>query len=535
MKAKAITTGLAVLAGLVVVGYLGIWKWGLERTWVPEGYSLQITQLTGSPVPSGTYAGNGQQGVVEQMLGPGRHFLTPWMYQTRLVKDFEVPPGHIALVRNNVGKDLPEGRFLAGPDEKGTQRKVLTSGVWRINEYGQTPYVQPQYAGGGSVRTQPMLFIPPGYVGVQTLAEGDKKGIQAEVLQAGYYAINPEEVKVTIIGIGYDVLDMHVTYENVKTTDKTGGSKMMRRPKEGTGVSFPLADGKQMYLDITVVWGIFPKDAPRIVGEYGTLDMLEEKIILPQVLSICKNAGSDLTTRDFIAGTTRDKFQERVTQDLQKIGKEKGIHFLIALVRGFHPDPEIAETIQAKMLAEEEMITLGIEKQRDTVAADLEAARRKVATALRDFDAQTEALAAAEREEGIKTAAMTKAQADRKVASVDKQVAEIRAQGTRISGKAEADVIEMTAKAEAELMKLMVKAYGGAEAFNMVTFAEKLPADLRIDYHYAGPGTFWTDTAARFQEAALRKLVADQQARENGGAPAVVPARAPRVAATQPR
>jgi regulator of protease activity HflC (stomatin/prohibitin superfamily) len=506
---KVIFYGLASLVIIAAIAYEGAWRWGVERIWVPPHESRELIRLTGGAAPKDSYAGPGQQGIVEQMLGPGRHFLMPWEYSTKVVPDFEVPPGHIALVRNNVGKDLPEGRYIAGPDEKGTQQMVLTPGVWRLNEFGQTHYIQPDYTAKGFTDTQPMTYIPPGYVGVQTLTEGPNKGILPTVLQPGYYALNPEQVKVTVVAVGYDVFEMHVDYETATVKDKDGNDKQVLKPKEGTGISFPLADGKQMYLDLTVVWGVYPADAPRIVSDYGTLDMLEEKIILPQIMSICKNAGSDMTTRDFIAGNTRDKFQEKVTTDLQAIGKEKGIHFLIALVRGFHPDPQIVETIQAKMLAEEELITLATEQDRDTVAAELEAAKRKVATALQDFDSETAALVAEEKEEGLKNAATVKAEADRKVAAIDRQVAELNAEGVKIDGKAEADVIEITSRAQAELMQLLVGAYGGADNFNLATFAKSLPDDLRIEYHYAGPGTLWTDVQGGMQETAAKKILSD--------------------------
>lgn len=512
---KHLIRSIAILAALFCVLYLGVWKWMIERTWVPAGKSMQLTRLTGAPASVDGYAQESQQGVIEQMLGPGRHFLMPWEFQTKIVEDFEVPPGQIALLRNNVGKDLPEGRFIANPTEKGTQRRILTPGIWRLNEFGQAHYVQPQMASRGG-KTQPMVFVPPGYVGVQTLTEGPDKGILPSVLQAGYYATNPELIRVTYVGIGYDVMDVHTEYENVKVKDKDGNLKTIKKPKEGTGVSFPLADGKQMYLDATVVWGVFPEDAPRVVREYGTLDDLQDKIIIPQVVSICKNAGSDLTTQDFIRGVTREQFQERFTQELQRIGKDKGIHFLIALVRGFHPDPEIAETIQAKMIAEEEMITLGYEQQRDSAAADLEAAKRKVQTALRDFDAQTAAMVAGEKEEGLKQAATMKADADRKVAAIDKLAAEITAKATLIAGKADADVQEMTARSEAQLQTLMVSAYGGAKNYNLATFAKALPPNLQVEYRYAGAGTLWTDIRGDAVDVAARKTLAEQSGSSNG-------------------
>jgi hypothetical protein len=196
------------------------------------------------------------------------------------------------------------------------------------------------------------------------------------------------------------------------------------------------------------------------------------------------------------------------------MGKEKGIHFLIALVKGFHPDPEITATIQARMLAEEEIITLSTEQARDTVAGELESAKRKVATALSDFNSETTALVAKQKEEGLKEAAMAKATADRQVAALDRQVAEIAAKGVQIDGKAEADVLERTGKAQAELMKLLVNAYGGPDAFNLATFAKNLPEDLRVEYHYAGPGTLWTDQSV--QDIAARKVI-------SSGPPAIAP------------
>ena len=135
---KNIVLCLLIVVAAFLVHYVGLWRWGIERTWVPAQSSLQLTRLTGSPAPKDSYAGAGEQGVIKEMLGPGRHFLMPWAYSTKVVPDFEVPPGHIALVRNNIGKDLPDGRFLAKPDEKVTHEQILTPGVYLIIEFGQT-------------------------------------------------------------------------------------------------------------------------------------------------------------------------------------------------------------------------------------------------------------------------------------------------------------------------------------------------------------------------------------------------------------
>ncbi len=480
-----IIVGVAFMIGVVALGSL-VWVW-MKYNYCDYGSSLYITRRTGTVSPESQYASEGEKGVQEKMLGPGRHFRNPWTYSVTKVDDVRIPPGFIGVIKNNVGQPLTAGQRLAEPGQQGTLRRVLTPGRWRINTFGQVVE-----------RIEPATIIKPGYVGVQTVLEGDESGTLDKVLQAGYYNINPTERKVQHLEIGYRVWEQAVEYS-------TRGSKQVL--KEGSGVSFPLADGKQMHLDMTVVWGIFPKDAPRIIKDYGKIADVESKIIQPRVESICKNAGSDLTTKEFIEGATREKFQNDVTVQLKAFGEKKGIHFLIALVRGFHPSSDIKEQIQATLIAEEEKTTLKFEQDRATIAADLEKAQRKVEIASKDFDAETEALVQEELEKGKKKAAEIQAEADRIVAELQKRTALIDADIVKIAGQAEADVIEAKKKAEATRLQLLIAAYGGADQYNLATFAEFLPADIRIEYRYAGPGTFWTDAKAVLSDLAAKKIL----------------------------
>ena len=113
------------------------WKWVICRTYCPLGHSLQVTSKTGGIADKDGYSQKGQKGVYEQTPGPGRHFYNPYYFSVEQVPDMEIKPGRIGIVRNNVGQDLPNGRYLAKPDEKGTQRQFLTPGTWRINPFGQ--------------------------------------------------------------------------------------------------------------------------------------------------------------------------------------------------------------------------------------------------------------------------------------------------------------------------------------------------------------------------------------------------------------
>jgi hypothetical protein len=495
---------VAAVVLLVVVGYGLVWKWGMCRRWVPYGQSLLLTRKTGEPSERDRYAKKGQQGVVEQMRGPGRHLdINPWVYSTELVQDIYVPPGKMLVLKSNVGEELPDGRFLATPGEKGTLKKVRTPGVWRVNSYG-VEVVKPP---GGNELWEAEI-IPPGYVGVQTLQEGPQKGIQPNVLQPGYYNPNPKLIDIKQKEIGFVVLTLMTEFETAPVSQGQGqGQKKIQKPVEGTGVSFPLRDGNQMFLDFTVVWGITPENAPKILEKYGTNAMVEDKIIKPQVTSICKNLGSDLSTKEFIEGATREKFQEAVTTELKEMGEDKGIEVLIALVRGFHPDVRIKEQIQARMLAEEEKETLSIEQKRDTVAARLEQARKMVQVAVQDFNAQTSAMVEGEREKGLKEAAQLKAQADREVASLRKDTARVNAEARRIEGQASADVVEAQKKAEAKELELKIQAFGGPVSYNKAKWAELLSDDLKIEYRYSGEGTFWTDAVGDLRDLAAKQIL----------------------------
>ena len=174
------------------------------------------------------------------------------------------------------------------------------------------------------------------------------------------------------------------------------------------------------------------------------------------------------------------------------------------------------------------------------MAAELEAAKKQVEIAKNDFDAETDALVSGELEAGLKQAAEIKAETDRKVAELKKQTADLQAQITKILGKAEAEVVEATQKAEASRQKLLVDAYGGADAFKLAQFAQGLPDDLSLEYRVTGLGTWWTDAGSNLDKAlapaVLQKLQTDAAKDAAQAAPkqAVAAPAAPLQAAQKP-
>jgi regulator of protease activity HflC (stomatin/prohibitin superfamily) len=438
----------------------------------------------------------GTKGVWKDVRGEGRHFFNPIEYSVEKQHDVvEIDEGSIGVLESLSGEQLPAGEFIVkeGQNKKGVMERVLTPGKWRINPYQYKWTVQPATA------------IRPGYVGCVTrlageqsgegqLADAGQRGIQKNVLQPGTYYLNPREYKVEEIWVGYS----EITLESV---------------------TFPSKDGFTIQLDISVVWGLLPKDVPAIMNKFGNTQAVIDKIIRPQLESICRIEGSKYGAKEFIEGTSRELFQKTFTEQLVHEAKIRNIDVLLGLVRDIHVPLELREPIQKAKIAAEEQLTKEEQRKTQVVQNELEELKSGVLKGVREVEAETEQKVANLRAEGARKVATIGADKEVAMAEINNKVAQIQADRERILGKADADVIEMTQKAEADRFQKMVQAMGDPEAYANYIFAMKLPDDLKIYLRYAGPGTFWTDLKSFEQVGASRLL----QENSEKNSPAAVP------------
>ncbi len=87
----------------------------------------------------------------------------------------------------------------------------------------------------------------------------------------------------------------------------------------GKGIEFPSSDGFPIHLDYTAIWGILPEQAPDVVRQFGTLKDVEQKVILPQIESICRLHGSRRGAVDLLVGDTREQFQNETSAELERV------------------------------------------------------------------------------------------------------------------------------------------------------------------------------------------------------------------------
>src|SRR5205823_2974966 len=147
------------------------------------------------------------------------------------------------------------------------------------------------------------------------LANEGERGTLQDVLQPGVYFINPKLQKVTLIEIGFNEFSQH------------------HGNKTDSQISFPSDTGFMIRVGVTIIWGIDPRHASQIINEFGNTDGVLEKVIEPQLRSICRNIGSTYAARDFIQGEKREQFQNALKQEVQRVCRQKNIEVLLALVR----------------------------------------------------------------------------------------------------------------------------------------------------------------------------------------------------------
>jgi len=505
-----------LIVAVIFLGFCGLvafgaFHWIVNRVYVPPGNSL-LLRYKGPLIfgerkdaKAGHFAKEGEIGVLAEMRGPGRHFYCPIWWQRDVVPDYVVKPGEVAIVTSKLGDPLPKGEFLVDGDlgntkNKGILRKAYGPGRYRANPYAyefkiiatETEEVSQQVKHAGWVT------IPTGYVGVVTYladnpAESKRAGIQPEVLPPGLYPVNPRQRQIDIVEIGYRELSLHVT----KKTDKQGqialdesGEPM---PLPDTGINFPSNDGFEIQMDFTAIWGVMPENAPEIVRKFGNMEAVEQKVIVPQSESICRNNGSKLGAVELLVGDSRQKFQDDTSTEFEQVLLDKGVTLLYGLVRHIYIPQAVRFPIQQSFIADELKLTRDQERETAKTEADLREAEKKVDLEAEKVRVETLKLVANVQAEGEKLSREIEAETKQLVAAVDKQVAELEAQKTVVLGEAKAKAEQMQREAKAEKFSLAVEAFGEGSAYTQWQFAEGLPEAIDLQLLYAGEGTLWTD------------------------------------------
>lgn len=498
----------AVVALVLGIGLLGF-HWFVNRIYVPPGHSLLLRYkgplLFGSRETArpGYWAAEGEIGVLERLRGPGRHFYCPIWWERTIVPDILIKPGEVGIVTCKLGDPLPEGEFLVDGEigethHKGVLRKVLGPGRYRINPYGyEVKVVKTEITDAGAGKKYSgWVQVPIGYVGVVTnLARNpltrQEAGIQDKVLPPGLYPINPREQQIDIVGVGMWETSINIDTGKDRLQLDSTGEPILEQMKGG--ITFPSADGFGIVMDFTAIWGLMPDQAPNAIRKFGNVELVENKVVLPQIESICRNNGSEYSAVKLLVGKEREEFQNKVQTEFQNVLEEKDITFRFGLVRHIYIPKEVREPIQTAFIADELKLTREQEQLTAKTEGDLREAERKVTLQTETVNAETAKLVAEKLAEGDKTAAETDAETRKLTAAIEKETADLETQAKVMLGQAENDGKKLIEQAKANRFKLAVQAFGTPSAYNNWIFAQGLPENIELKLLYAGKGTMWTD------------------------------------------
>ena len=146
----------------------------------------------------------------------------------------------------------------------------------------------------------------------------------------------------------------------------------------GKGIEFPSSDGFPIHLDFTAIWGILPEQAPNVVRQFGTLKDVEQKVVLPQIESICRLHGSRRGAVDLLVGDTREQFQNETSAELERVLKSKKLSLLFGLTRHIYVPKAVREPIQKAKIADELTKTREQEQLTAKAQAELTESKAKV-------------------------------------------------------------------------------------------------------------------------------------------------------------
>lgn len=503
--------------GIVValIGFISfeVFHWTVNRVYVKPGESLMlrykgplIFHVGKKEAAPGQWANEGEVGVLKELRGVGRHFYCPIWWERTIVKDVIIRPGEVGLVTCKLGDELPAGEFMVDGDigtttKKGILRKVLHPAHYRINPYGYEVQIvgTQEFTSGNGKKRAGWVNIPTGHVGVVTqMAANPAKsiaiGVQDNVLPPGIYPINGREQQIDVVEIGYrytTVQAERLLDDNGKTKVDESGEPLIAAGAQG--IEFPSDDGFPIHMDFTAIWGLMPDQAPHAVRTYGNVDAVENKIVQPQIESICRNSGSKYTVEELLIGTSREKFQTSLLGKFHEVFDAKQITLLYGLVRHIYIPQVARKPIQDAFIADELTLTRQTEQQTAVAEANFEEAKNQVILATETVDVDTTKQVEEKQANGIRQSEQIRAQTVRFVAEIEKETAALEAQAVEILGQAKNSAKQLLEEARADKFRLAVEAFGSAEAYNNFVFASGLPESVELKLLYAGKGTLWTD------------------------------------------
>ena len=398
----------------------------VSQVTIQENMVGVVTTLDGEPLTDNQIAGErveghnlfqdfdkflvsgGKRGLQQQIVLAGTYNINPWAVQIEEVKMTEIPIGHVGVVISFIGE---EGVDLTGKDFK----------------HGN-------------------------------LVDKGKKGVWAEPLNPGKYALNPYTIKVETVPTTNLVLNWADARSESHKLDANLSTITVRSK-----------DGFTFNLDVSQIIHIPSTEAPKVIARFGNMINLVSQVLEPTIGNYFRNSAQDSDVIAFLS--TRKERQDAAKEKISAVLEEYNVHAVDTLIGDITPPADLMKTLTDRKIASENQTTyktqMEAEKQRQTLAkersiADMQGevvrAEQSVNIAAKDAEAMVKKRTG--EAQSVKIAAEAAAEATKLKADAESY------QVTKM-GEAESNKTLAIGKATAESYTLAVNAMG---ADNFVTF-----------------------------------------------------------------
>ena len=448
----------AVGSGLLALGAVAV-AYDACKVEVDTGMQAVLIRKAGldlepemelAPAPRGGktyYKGVQSGGPNGGVLTEGRYFYNPLFWSWEVVPQLVVPEGKVGVRVALSGDELPAGRVLAEPGQKGILRQVLPPGRYPYNPYAV------------SIELHDPVTVPAGFRGVVTLLAGSppknpnvflvadgERGVQEKTLEPGRYYLNPYETRVSLVDCR---------------------SKRFNLGQDGL-MDFLSADGFPITLDGAVEFRVMPERVADVFVKYNedaNGDKIDEeivaKVITPESRALCRIGGSKLTGGQFISGESREKFQRDLITNLTENCRAQGIDVLAVAITSIQPPEEIAGPVRDREVAKQELAQFKQEEIQQLSEAQLKVQEVLAEQKKRVVEADQGVVEKTTRAEQDQAVARTLAEQKYQVALTQLEAAKDKASAITAKAKAEADVIRFNNAAEVAGLAARVAAFGG--------------------------------------------------------------------------
>ncbi|HVU16838.1 MAG TPA: SPFH domain-containing protein [Candidatus Didemnitutus sp.] len=434
-----------------------------------DGVPLAGGRVLGGSVPCDSFqdaraflSGGGQRGPQIAVIPPGTYRINTALFSVASAAVLEIRDNRVGIVTTKEGRSLPTGEiagvkvdghnsfqdgdaFVKAGGFKGLQEQVLLAGRYFIN---------PEFA---TVELVDMTEVPIAHAGVViafvgeagadvtgdgfrhgNLVEKGKKGVWAEPLDPGRYAINPRTHRVE-----------NVPTANVVLNWATGKTEAHRLDEKLSTITVRSSDGFKFNLDVSQIIHIPRNDAPKVIARFGSMVNLVTQVLEPTIGNYFRNAAQNSDVIEFLK--LRAERQADARKQIATALNDYNVGAVDTLIGDITPPDDLMKTLTDRKIAEQERVTYETQRQAEIVRKELQQARAVADTQAKVVDsersvaiAEFAAQASIKRAEGEARARTAIAEAD---ATVIKTVGGAEAEKTQKIGLAEAAVIKQKVEA----------------------------------------------------------------------------------------